>query len=97
VNDVRNIKSYLCDVRGWPRDPGSIVELTDDNMNPTFRPTRQNILEAMRWLASGNQSGDSLFFHFSGHGGQQQDRTGDEDDGYDETILPMVFRIDVGL
>jgi uncharacterized caspase-like protein len=79
----------LCDVRGWPRDPGSIVVLTDDNPNPVFRPTKQNILNAMQWLATCNNTGDSLFFHFSGHGGQQQDKTGDEDDGY-------VFYIDIG-
>jgi hypothetical protein len=45
--------------------------------------------------------GDSLFFHFryriyehvdiSGHGDQVQDRNGDEDDGYDETILPVDY------
>lgn len=38
------------------------------------------------------QPGDSLFFHFSGHGSQQYDRNGDEEDGYDETICPTDFR-----
>lgn len=32
-----------------------------------------------------------LFFHFSGHGGQQIDPHGDEEDGYDETICPLDF------
>ena len=29
-----------------------------------------------------------MVFQFSGHGGQQKDKTGDEKDGMDETILP---------
>lgn len=36
--------------------------------------------------------GDSLFFMFSGHGGQKEDVSGDEEDGYDETILPSDWR-----
>lgn len=30
-------------------------------------------------------------FHFSGHGSQQRNYTGDEVDGYDETLCPMDF------
>lgn len=56
-----------------------MVILMDD---PSFgwrqQPTRQNILEAMRWLVSGAQPNDSLFFHYSGHGGQAKDVSGDE-------------------
>lgn len=52
-------------------------------------PTRRNMLDGMRKLVRGAQAGDSLFFHFSGHGGQMVDRSGDEDDGYDETLVPM--------
>ena len=32
------------------------------------------------------------FFHYSGHGGQQEDETGMEEDGLDETILPVDFQ-----
>lgn len=31
------------------------------------------------------------FFHYSGHGGQVKDEAGDEEDGYDETIMPVDF------
>lgn len=34
----------------------------------------------------------SLFFHYSGHGSQKADYTGDEDDGMDETILPTDYK-----
>jgi len=68
--------------------------MTDENagMASTVRqamPTRMNILSGMRWLVSNAQAGDSLFFQFSGHGSQVLDTSGDEADGYDETILPM--------
>jgi metacaspase-1 len=47
---------------------------------------------ALNWLVQGCQAGDSLVFHYSGHGKQQKDENGDEIDGFDETILPMDFQ-----
>lgn len=35
---------------------------------------------------------DSLFFHYSGHGSRVRDQDGDEDDGYDETIIPVDYK-----
>lgn len=32
------------------------------------------------------------YYIVSGHGGQVADKDGDEDDGYDETILPVDFQ-----
>lgn len=51
-------------------------------------PTKRNIIQAISWLVKGAKKGDSLVFQFSGHGGQQKDRDGDEEDHMDETILP---------
>ncbi len=45
-------------------------------------------MQAVQWLMTDQRQGDSLFFHFSGHGSQQYDRNGDEEDGKDETICP---------
>lgn len=45
----------------------------------------------MYWLAQGSQPGDSLVFHYSGHGSQQRNYSGDEADGYDETLCPLDF------
>ena len=39
----------------------------------------------------GCQAGDSLVFHYSGHGSQQRNYTGDEVDGFDETLCPLDF------
>lgn len=69
-----------------------MVILTDDQANPVLQPTKQNILRAMNWLVNGAQPNDSLFLHYSGHGGQTKDLDGDEEDGYDEVIYPVDFK-----
>ncbi|KAK7209462.1 hypothetical protein V2G26_016640 [Clonostachys chloroleuca] len=66
-----------------------MVILTDDQENPIMRPTKANIERAMGWLVGGAEPNDSLFLHYSGHGGQTEDLDGDEDDGYDEVIYPV--------
>ncbi|CBZ51357.1 hypothetical protein NCLIV_044210 [Neospora caninum Liverpool] len=91
VNDVYRMRTLLCAVYGFHDSSTTLVALTDDNPNSLYRPTRNNILKAMRWLTIDNRPGDSLFFHYSGHGGRQIDRSGIEEDGYDETILPVDF------
>jgi hypothetical protein len=59
----------------------------------SFRiPTKHNIRMGLRWLVQGVQSGDSLVFHFSGHGSRQRDHNMDEIDGYDETLCPVDYR-----
>jgi len=55
-------------------------------------PTRDNILRGMQWLVTGARPNDSLFFHYSGHGGQIKDTDGDEFDGYDEVIYPVDWK-----
>lgn len=69
-----------------------MVVLTDDQPNPLSRPTRANIIRACHWLVEGARPNDSLFLHFSGHGGQTEDLDGDEEDGLDETIYPVDFK-----
>lgn len=46
----------------------------------------------IQWLVTGNPPGSSLVFHFSGHGSQQRDYSGEESDGMNETICPTDFR-----
>ncbi|KAK1221292.1 Ca(2+)-dependent cysteine protease [Marasmius sp. AFHP31] len=87
INDARNVARFLCTHFGYKQD--DIVMLTDDASNPRQTPTVQNIIQAMQWLVAGASPNDSLFFHYSGHGGQTKDLDGDEDDGYDEVIYPL--------
>ncbi len=47
-----------------------------------------------RWLIQGAKSGDSLFFHYSGHGATSKDVSPetDEADGQDETLVPLDYQ-----
>ncbi|KAI9843307.1 MAG: Ca(2+)-dependent cysteine protease [Thelocarpon superellum] len=90
INDVKNMSAYLNSNFGYARE--DMVILTDDQQNQMSQPTKQNILRAMHWLVRDARPNDSLFFHYSGHGGQTPDLDGDEDDGYDEVIYPVDFR-----
>ncbi|KAJ5111570.1 hypothetical protein N7532_002105 [Penicillium argentinense] len=90
INDVTNMSSFLHQRFGYRRE--DMVILTDDQRNPMSIPTKTNILRAMQWLVKDAQPHDSLFVHFSGHGGRTPDLDGDEDDGYDDVIYPVDYR-----
>ncbi|KAF9512582.1 hypothetical protein BS47DRAFT_1372759 [Hydnum rufescens UP504] len=90
INDARNVRNFLIRTFGYKED--DIVFLTDDSHHPAQIPTRANMIRAMQWLVRDARPHDSLFFHYSGHGGQAKDEDGDEDDGYDETIFPVDFQ-----
>ena len=54
--------------------------MAEEDKDPSRVPTRQNLLRALRWLVDGTVAGDSLVFHFSGHGVQKLDNDGDADE-----------------
>lgn len=87
INDVKNIKQFL--TTHFRVD--EYLVLTDDQKDPKCIPTRQNILSAFRWLRDGARAGDSLILHYSGHGGSVKDKDGDEEDGMDETLIPVDY------
>ncbi|KAK6071567.1 caspase domain-containing protein [Seiridium cupressi] len=91
INDVRNLAAFLIERYNYKLE--DMVILTDDQSDPVRQPTKANIIRAMGWLVQGARPNDSLFLHFSGHGGQTEDLDGDEDDGYDEVIYPVDFRV----
>lgn len=79
--------------------PGAITALTTDagveGMPPGLAlglPTRAAILDAMAALDAASAPGDTVLFHFSGHGSQAPDLSGDEMGGADEILLPMDAR-----
>ena len=89
INDARGMSQFLL---GYGFRYDDMVILTDDQPNPISQPTKDNMLRAMRWLVKDSQPHDSLFFHYSGHGGQTVDFMSDQDDVYDETISPVDFK-----
>ena len=61
--------------------------LRDDSHDAGAQPTQANILAAFDWLVRGARSGDSLVFHYSGHGGIQKDAS--DSSGYAEYMVPV--------
>lgn len=87
-NDTRNLEDYLVNVAGF--DPSQMLVLMDDGAHP--EPTRRNIEAGFDRIVRYSQPGDVVFVSFSGHGGQIRDTSGDEDDGFDESIIPVDFQ-----
>eukprot|EP00744_Colponema_vietnamica_P002726 GILI01004243.1.p1 GENE.GILI01004243.1~~GILI01004243.1.p1 ORF type:complete len:491 (+),score=94.15 GILI01004243.1:45-1517(+) len=91
INDVTMLLGTLNSIH-FPLQEACI--LVDD---PNFRgcsgaPTRDNIITHMQWLVHDARPGDVFFFHYSGHGSQTEDRSGDEEDGMDETLVPLDYQ-----
>ncbi|RDX79109.1 Metacaspase-1, partial [Mucuna pruriens] len=89
INDIRSMKELLIKNFKFPKE--CIRVLTEQEQNANLIPTKNNILESLRWLVKDCQPGDSLVFYFSGHGLQQPDFEEDEIDGFDETLCPVDF------
>jgi hypothetical protein len=73
LNDVKNIKEFVVKKFNFPTDEAHMRTLTDDQSG-AGSPTKANIVAAMKWLVEGAKDGDSLFFHYSGHGAYAVDK-----------------------
>ena len=89
INDVTNVRNVLKTYFGFVNN--NIRVLTDE------RATKENILLRLRKMVDESDTGDSLIFHFSGHGSQIRDRENDElKDHLDELICPFDMNWDDG-
>jgi len=84
INDVNNVQNTLKSKYGF----NNITLMTD---NTAKKPTKANILAEFTSLLQNANSGDVLFFLFSGHGTSTQDKNRDEKDGLDELFVPLDF------
>ncbi|PPR08203.1 hypothetical protein CVT24_001389 [Panaeolus cyanescens] len=84
-NDVALMNKALTSWYGYK--PADITILMDDNEPGRRRPTRENILAAIDRLVKDVEPGDTVFFHFSGNGTQQDTKEIDEEDGKNEVML----------
>lgn len=82
ANDVRLLRDVL-DKRG-----DFNITILADGVDGGIDPTRDNILAALDRVVAETENGDFVYLHFSGHGTQQGDLSGDESDGVDEVFLP---------
>ena len=56
--------------------------------------TKTEILKALNKLVSQCKTGDIIYLHFSTHGQPFEDISGDENDGWDESIVPVDAQIE---
>ncbi|KAL1673837.1 caspase domain-containing protein [Schizophyllum commune] len=86
LQDVYGVLSgypHFLDYEGF--DKADIRSMTDRSATPDDRkPTKKNILAAIKWLIEGAQKNDTLFFHCD----QAEDLDRDEIDCLDEAFVP---------
>ncbi|KAL5731296.1 hypothetical protein ACHQM5_004041 [Ranunculus cassubicifolius] len=86
INDVTRMRSCLIERFGFEDEDITMLIDTDDSYT---QPTGINIRQALSDLVQSAESGDVLFFQYSGHGTRVPAETGDDDDtGFDECIYP---------
>ena len=85
INDVNCVKDRLS-TNGFNK----ISVLTDET---SIKATRKNILDEFKNLLINSQSGDLLFFLYSGHGSYMIDNNNDETTGYDQLIVPCDLNV----
>ena len=78
---------YIKAVHGF-RDENITILMDDGEHTP---PTGENMIAAYRKIVGESEAGDAIFLHYSGHGGKVRDQSGDEADGYDETLVPVDY------
>ena len=83
INDVNSMKEYLLEHEYTESDMTILTEDTTD------KPTRNNMITAILDLVM--SGADRLFLHYSGHGSSVRDTDGDEEDGMDETLVPLDY------
>lgn len=59
------------------------------NILKDYKATAANIRKAFWKLEKDCKQGDLVYIHFSGHGQAVEDMNGDEQDGWDESIIPI--------
>ena len=81
LNDIETMRQVL--TTRWGFHPNHITMLTDQ------AATRAGMLAAFEKLAKETGPEDVVYVHYSGHGSQVEDFSGDEtDDHLDETLVP---------
>lgn len=94
-NDVDHIKQYLLK-HGY--EEKNIKIMTEDS-SCFDRPTKRNMINAIKQFSKDSDENTDLFFHYSGHGTYLKDRSIpavrsraiDEEDGRDECLCPLDY------
>lgn len=87
-NDVKNMANILCTKLGFNKKDVQVIADICPRLVPLT--TKEHIFKSLYTLCikSWRENLDYVYFHYSGHGSQEQDYSGDEIDGLDEGICP---------
>ena len=92
ANDAREMARWLLE----SGVPAANIRLLADNagevpagLGAPVEPTKAAIVAAFDEVTAAVAPGDLVVFHFSGHGSQQRDLSGDEGGGSDEIFMPI--------
>lgn len=86
IQDVQHIKYFLETFCGYlSQNITVLTELSD------LKPTKANIESSITRFVNNKNAGDTLVFHYSGHGTRITDTDGDESDKLDEVIVPLDY------
>ena len=90
INDATAMRKFLLDHMGFKAE--EITMMTDDESDKLM-PTARNIMDHLGRLVIDAYHGkaEELWIHYSGHGSYIRDRSGDEDDGKDEVLVPIDY------
>jgi hypothetical protein len=88
INDTNHVQDFLVTQCGLLADN---MRVLNDGDSMKIPPTRANILQHMGWLVADSKPGDTLVFHYSGHGIQLPDSNRDETDRLDEALCPVDY------
>jgi len=88
IHDVQNTGKVLEDIYGYK--PEDILYMTDDS---EIKPTAKNIFGQLVQLSERTKKEEinEVWISYSGHGSYVTDRSGDEDDGKDECLVPLDY------
>src|SRR5262249_12502989 len=87
VNDVTGLRAVLTSSR-WSFPEANVQVLTSPG-TPGEEPTRDRVLASLQALLGRATPGDVVLFYYSGHGSQARNSATREEDGKDETLVPL--------
>ncbi|XP_057437834.1 metacaspase-9 [Lotus japonicus] len=91
INDVLAMRDTL--VKRFGFDPKSIELLTDEPGSSSPMPTGSNIKQALASMIDQAETGDVLYFHYSGHGTRFPSKKLGHPYRYEEAIVPCDFNL----
>jgi hypothetical protein len=84
INDINLMERILLEKYAFDRN--HVIKLTES------QATRDNIVNNLENLVKFSLPGDTIYFHFSGHGSQVQSYNNDEVDGLDEVLVNYDYK-----